>query len=95
MAKKSVKEQIETDNPDFVAEVVGLSVDELNARVAKLAADTEEVQQSLEKASEEGGPIYDARAVLKELTGPYNDSKKALRLKTRYLVQLIEEKGGA
>jgi hypothetical protein len=33
-------------------------------------------------------------ALLKELKAPYNETKKAIKLKMRYIVQLIGEKGG-
>lgn len=88
--KKSIQEQVQHDSPEFASEVVGLSVEELDARLAQLAKDTEAFHQ----ARESDDALEEARHAASELAAPYRDGAKALRLKSRYLVALIKEKGG-
>lgn len=88
--KKSVKETVQRDMPDFADEVAGKSVEELNDRLAVLAKNQEELQQ----AKEADEALEQARAAASELAAPYREGKKALVLKTRYIIGLIKEKGG-
>lgn len=88
--KKSIQEQVQHDNPEFTSEVAGLSVEELDARLAQLAKDIEAFFQ----AKEADEALEEARLAASELAAPYRDGAKALRLKSRYLVALIKEKGG-
>lgn len=88
--KKTLEEAIKDTNPEFAAEVAGLSVDDLNSRLAQLAKDGEAVAESKE-ADEE---LEQARARATELAAPYRDAQKAIRLKSRYVISLIKEKGG-
>lgn len=90
-AKLSISEKVRQDHPDFVAEVVGLSVEELNSRLASHAKQVAEVEDAKE-ADEE---LADAREVAKTLAAPYAESKKTINQKTRFIVELIKEKGGA
>lgn len=87
---KSVKEQVQEKHKEFASEVDGLSDAALRARIVSL-------QQALaesEQHKEENEALIQARAEVTELSGPYNDVKKAVKLKTRYILTLIEEKGG-
>lgn len=84
------KQKIEKELPEFVNEVGGLSVDELNSRLAQLAKDYE----AIEAAKEADEALEDARAAASELAAPYRDGKKAVRMKSGYIVALIKEKGG-
>jgi len=88
--KKSFTEQVEKEYPDFVAVVAGLSVEDLDKRLSDYAKE----QENALKAQEEDTELESTKEKLKELKAPYNDVKKALRLKMRYLIKLIEEKGG-
>jgi uncharacterized small protein (DUF1192 family) len=87
--KKTLEEKIQKDNPEFAAEVAGLSVDELNKRLALLAKDAEAVSESKE-ADEE---LENTRALLTQLTAPYRDAQKSIRLKSRFVISLIKDKG--
>lgn len=88
--KKSLSEKVHKEMPEFADAVAGLSVEELDARLAQIAKDIEAVQESKE-ADEK---LEQARAVAAEAAAPYSDSKKALKLKTSYIIGLIKEKGG-
>lgn len=84
------KTKIEKELPDFVNEVAGLPVDSLNGRLSQLAKDYEAVEQ----AKENDGDLSDAREEAKLLGAPYREAKKAIRMKSSYIVALIKEKGG-
>ena len=91
MTKIDITLKTQKNYPEFTKEVDGLSVEQLNERMATLAkslADSEEHRENNEALEE-------AKAKVAELKGPYDDVKKAVRLKQRYLRNLIKEKGGA
>lgn len=89
-AKKSLQEKVQEDMPEFAAEVAGLAVQDLNNRLATLAKGAEENEQ----AQEDDEDLEKARSEASELAAPYRDAKKAIRLRSRYIISLIREKGG-
>ncbi len=89
--KVSIQEKLAKDNPEFCAEVAGLSVEQINGRLAQLAQDRE----ALNQAKEADEALEDARALSQELAAPYRDGKNAINQKSSYLVALLNEKGGA
>lgn len=88
--KKSLQQKVQEEMPEFAGEVAGLSVDQLNTRLANLAKDGEKN----EEAKEDDEDLEKAHAEAKELGAPYRDAKKAIRLRSRYIIALIKEKGG-
>ena len=88
--KKSPQQKFEEENAEFVGEVVGLTVGELNSRLAELAKATEWNQQS----KEDDEDLEEKKKAASEAAAPYRDAAKALRLKSKYLIKLIKEKGG-
>lgn len=88
--KKDIRLTAQKKIPEFVDVVDGLGLDDLEKRLNTLAKQAEEV----EKAKENDVGLEDAKAAVKELSAPYGDAKKEIRLKTRYIIQLIGEKGG-
>lgn len=88
-AKKSVQEKVQTEFPEFATEVAVLSVDQLNNRLATLAKNLEES----ETAKENDSDLESAQATAAELSAPYKDAKKAIRLKTKYVISLLTDKG--
>lgn len=89
-AKKSVKEQVQDKFKEFAAECEGLSVDGLKARIVSYQ---QQLQES-EEAKAGDVELENARNTAAEYAAPYNDVKKAVKLKTSYLIELIAEKGG-
>lgn len=87
--EKSVSVQIHKDNPEFADACNSLSVEQLNARLAAIAKDAE----AIEDAKESDAGLEEAKALVSELSAPYRDGKKAVRLKMRYLIYLLKEKG--
>lgn len=90
MAKKTINEIVEKEYPEFVEDVVGLTVDALKTRLSTYAIELDRSEQA-EEADE---ALQAAKALVSELSGPYRDIKKALKLKRKYIVKLIGEKGG-
>lgn len=87
---KNIEEKIKAAAPDFVAEVVGLSVQDLDARVLALAKE----MQSIQDAKEADEEYQAAKDLVSEMAAPYNESKRGAQLRIKYLIQLIKEKGG-
>jgi hypothetical protein len=88
--KLSFEQQFQKDNPDFASEVAGLSVQDLNNRLAELA----KANEWNETKKEEDEDLEKAKGLASELAAPYRDEKKALRVKSKYVIGLIKEKGG-
>lgn len=89
-AKKSLEEKVQADYPEFVEEVQGLSVDQMETRLSNLAKNAEDVSDAKQNDEE----LKDARSKVSNLDAPYRDAKKAIRMKSRYIIKLIREKGG-
>lgn len=91
MAKnqKTLLEQIDTLDPQFAETVLGLNAQELKNRIASLAS---QLQES-ETHREENAALQQAKDEVKELSGGYNDVRKAVKLKTKYIISLLNEKG--
>lgn len=87
--KKSVTETVQKEMPEFASEVAALESTDLNARLAQLAKDLVAVSD----AQEGDDGLADAKANATELGAPYRDAKKTIRLKSRYLVQLLKVRG--
>jgi hypothetical protein len=82
--------KVQKEMPEFVSEVVGLDVQALKNRIAKLANDLEDSEQSMEDDEE----LKETKEAAKEMAAPYREFRTASRLKTRYLLSLVKEKGG-
>lgn len=86
----TIKIKVEKELPDFVGEVIGMSVEELDKKLASLAKHYEEVTT----AQNNDEKYQEAKKEVKEMGAPYRDVKKAIRMKNSYIVELIKEKGG-
>lgn len=89
--QKTILTQMTESNPEFVDETSSLDVAGLNGRLAQLAKDMEDLRD----AQEADEALETAKQQSTELGAPYRDGKKAIGLKSRYLVSLLKEKGGA
>lgn len=76
---------------EFLDNAVNFTVDEVKAEIVRLAAYTEETR----KAKEADEKLAEAKAVATELGAPYKETLGILKLKTRYLCQMLEDKGKA
>lgn len=87
---KTLREKTEKEYPDFVKEVDGLNIQDMEKRISNYAKALEDSEQH----KEDNTVLASAHAEVAELMGPYKDVKKAVKVKTRYLIQQIREKGG-
>lgn len=90
MAKKDVTKDVQKKLPDFADAVAGLSVADLETRLLNYAKESENIDDAKD-ADEE---LQRTRELVKELGAPYAEARKMIKLKMRYIVQLIGEKGG-
>lgn len=79
--EKKVKEQL----PDFHGEVQSLSIEQMDNRLAQLAKALEAVEDQKEQDLE----LERARELVANIMEPYREVRKTIRLKTKYLVALI------
>jgi len=86
--KKSVQEKIREENPEFVEACKSLTLAELDNRLAGLAKDAE----SVDEARESDEKLANAKEEASSLGAPYRDAKKAIKLKTKYILELIKER---
>ncbi len=90
---KSLQEKVDEKYAGYSGEVMGLSVPQLDQRIAQLQKTLEDAAQFQEEKN--GEALKSLAAQLKDLRADYGDVKKAVALKTKYLVSLVREKGGA
>jgi hypothetical protein len=86
----NIVEKVQEEFPEFSDVVQGLSIEELEQKVAVYAKEFEKTCESLDKNEK----IEQARSDLAEMVAPYRDAKKAIRMKIKYLIAMIKEKGG-
>lgn len=87
--KRSLEETVRKEMPEFAEEVQSLSASELNDRIANYAKDVEAVQDAVE--ADQG--LEQAREQVNQLSAPYREAKKALRMKIRYIIGMTKEQG--
>lgn len=90
---KTLMEKVDEKYPQYSQEVVGLSVPQLDQRIAELQKTLDDAAQFQEEKN--GEAMKTLAAQLKDLRADYGDVKKAVALKTKLLVSLVREKGGA
>lgn len=75
---------------EFSDEVIRLSIPQLEARISSLQKQLDESEEHMKNNE----ALNQIKAEKKELEGPYRDVRSAVKLKTKYLIELIKEKGG-
>lgn len=85
-----LKTKVENKYPVFVDEVQGLSIDQLEQRLINNTKYAEET----ERARNKDEALNKAKDQVKYLNEPYKDTLAAIKDKTKYILALIEEKGG-
>lgn len=83
------KLKTQTDYPEFCSEVETLSADELKARIVQL----QRALEDSENHKDNNEDLKSARSEVSELSAPYRDVKTAVKLKTKYIIELLQEKG--
>lgn len=85
----SIKKKCQKDYPEFTDQVDTLSVQELEKNIIRYANYREETELEKQKDPD----LQRAKETVKELSAPYNDTLKALKLKMAYLYLLVGERG--
>lgn len=85
--KMDIRTKMEKEMPEFCSEVTSLSEDDLRKRLASLAEEGDNVDEAKENDTDLADSVEEA----KSKAAPYRDAKKAIKLKTRYIVSLIKE----
>lgn len=83
------KEKVQKQYPDFAKEVDQLGPEDLRSRIVGL----QKGLQESEEHKEANETLADAQSAVAELLGPYRDVRKAVKLKTKYVLELLKEKG--
>jgi hypothetical protein len=83
-----LKIQVQKLFPDFTDSVDGLSIEDLKKNVVIYSSYKEESE--IAKARDE--ELNNAKELVKELSGPYNDTLGALKKKLSYIHALLTEK---
>lgn len=81
-------------NQEFVNSVVSLGANDLNAKLSTLSKEAEQVREKVEELMKPGQPMYEAKHEYDQLKAPFNDAKKLLKQKTKFVYGLLKEKGG-
>lgn len=74
---------------EFKEEVDTLSAQALEARITRMQKDLDESEEH----KKENRALQQAKDEVAELNGPYSDFKKAIQVKTKYIIELLKEKG--
>lgn len=88
--KKTFREVVEEQHQDWVSSVQSLTTDQLDKRLLDLA----KYEQELHAFKESDEKLAQAQDLAKELNAPHKENMKANKLKQKYLVMLIKDKGG-
>lgn len=87
---KTIQEKVQSEFPEFVESVMGLSIEQLEKRLSDYAKHRDEVEEA-KKADQE---LQAAKEVASSMAAPYGDALKAINMKSKYIVALVKEKGG-
>lgn len=90
-AKKSLEDKVREEFPEFYEECQGLASGDLNNRLAQLSKDLDAVEDA--KEADEG--LAAAQSEATQLGAPYRDAKKALKLKTKFIIRTLKDQGAA
>jgi hypothetical protein len=86
---KSNTDRIHDEFPEFASEVQSLETDALKARIVSLQQALEESDEA--KEADEG--LKEAKAAYDLAVGPYRDIRKAVRMKTKFLIDMLKDRG--
>lgn len=89
-SQKTIEQKVQEEFPDFAIECQRLNVDGLNTKLIQYAKYAEEIEDFRQKDEK----LAQAKELVKELAAPHNENRKFNRMKMRYIVSMIREKGG-
>lgn len=82
-----MKKKVEKNYPEFVDAISGLSLGELKEKLLRYTFESEKVQ----RAKEADEKLQEAAELKSELEAPYKSALDAIKLKSRYIMELIGE----
>lgn len=88
--KKSIEEKVQAEFPEFAASIASSGVTELESKLSTYAKQQDEVELAMEADT----ALEDSKALTSELSAPYRDAKKAIKMKMKYIIALIKDRGG-
>lgn len=91
--KKDWKQKVQEEFPDFVSSVEALKSDDLNKRMLEYSKNMQEIEDTLEELTSDGSEVSNLKSEINEILGPSKDARKAVKLKMKYINQLIKDKG--
>jgi hypothetical protein len=89
MPRQSAKDPFEALDSDFKDTISGSTVDEINARIAEVAKSEEENQ----KAKKDDQDLAEKKAQATEAGAQYKEASKMNRLRIRYAMRVLGDKG--
>lgn len=87
---RTIHDIIKAEMPEFADAVATLSEPEINHRLAELAKNAMEVS----KAKEDDTDLLLAKLAVTDLSAPHREAKRAVSLRSEYLVTLLKERKG-
>ena len=90
-SKKSLIDRVRDVDSEFADNVFSLSVDELNKKLSDMA----KYQEELNVAKENDTDLRTKREQLRVCNQTYSEPAKAIKLKTKLVVEVLQGKGKA
>lgn len=87
--KDKMMKKVEKDYPEFVEIINTLSGTDLEKRILEYAKEQERIDEELDSNE----IIKAIKDNLKETRSPFVDAKKAVKLKMKYLMALLDDRG--
>ena len=87
--RKTLADKINEIDPNFVTEVYSMRDADLDTKLATMA----KARSETEEAQKADVDIITAKAGLKTLNETYTEPLKALKLKTKFIVQILKDRG--
>ncbi len=89
--KKDIRIIVKEEFPEFVEEIAAAQSPDLNNRLSELAKNMEAVDE----AKDADQALKDAKQQSFDFGAPYRDAKKAIKLKSRYIIAMLKDRGEA
>lgn len=87
--KQNIMEKVQKELPEFASNADSMTAEQINAKLADLAKGVEDV----EIAKESDMDLEKAREHASQLAAPYRESLKVIKLKSRYLIKVLQSRG--
>lgn len=88
MEQSKLNKKVQKEFPEFADEVLNLPEADLIKRITTLAQGA----RANDESKKADAQLQGARSDAKVFAAPYNDFKKAVKLKTTYILNLLEDR---